>query len=56
MIYGLAAAAFLGMMIIFIGIAVETGAAWAWGFVVSNAAFTVTSLMRYFAKEEKRRG
>ena len=50
---GLAAAVFLGMAILFLGIAVTTGMAMAWLMVVANAALFVMNLMVYMSNEGK---
>jgi hypothetical protein len=54
MIYGFAAALFLGMAILFTGIAVEWGIAWAWVFVVLNGLLFALNLMLYGKSEERR--
>lgn len=51
MINGLAAAVFLGMGIVFLGIAVETGMGLAWVFAVLNGLLCVLNLMVYMAKD-----
>lgn len=51
---GLAAAVFLGMAILFLGIAAMTGNALAWLMVIANAAFFVGNLMAYMSNEPGR--
>jgi hypothetical protein len=50
MINGLAAAVFLGMAIVFLGVAVETGMGLAWVFAVLNGLLSLLNLMVYMAK------
>ncbi len=52
MINGLAAAVFLGMAILFLGVAVETGAALAWVFAALNGVLSMLNLTVYMAKEK----
>ena len=51
---GLAAAVFLGMAILFLGIAVTTGMALAWLMAVTNGALFVANLMAYMGNEPGR--
>ena len=51
---GLAAAVFLGLAILFLGIATTTGMAVAWLMVVANAALFVMNLMTYMSNEPGR--
>jgi hypothetical protein len=51
---GLAAAVFLGLAILFLGIATTTGMAVAWLMVVANAALFVMNLMAYMSNEPGR--
>lgn len=55
MIQGLAAAVFLGMAILFLGIATMTGSALAWLMVVANGALFVANLMAYMDNEARRK-
>ena len=52
MLHGVAAAVFLGMAILFMGIAVTTGLLWAWVFVVFNGLLFALNLMLYGKSEE----
>jgi hypothetical protein len=52
---GLAAAVFLGMAILFLGIAVTTGMALAWLMAVVNGALFVLNLMAYMSNEARRK-
>jgi hypothetical protein len=54
MIYGFAAAVFLGMAILFMGIAVVWGVAWAWVFVLLNGLLFGLNMMLYGKSEERR--
>jgi len=54
MIYGLAAAVFLGLSILFLGIAVTTGIGVAWIMASVNALLFVSNMLRYGATAEKR--
>lgn len=51
---GLAVVMFLGMAILFLGIAVMTGSRAAWLLVIANAAFFVGNLMAYMSNEPGR--
>jgi len=51
---GLAVATFLGMAILFLGIAVTTGMALAWLMAVTNGALFVANLMAYMGNEPGR--
>jgi len=55
MINGLAAAVFLGMALLFLGIAIETGMALAWAFAVLNGALSALNLIVHFGREDARR-
>lgn len=50
---GLAAAVFLGMAILFLGIAVTTGMALAWLMAAGNAVLFVMNLTVYMSNEGK---
>jgi len=52
---GLAAAVFLGMAILFLGIAVTTGMALAWLMAVVNVALFALNLMAYMSNEARRK-
>ena len=52
---GLAAAVFLGMAILFLGIAVTTGMARAWLMAVVNVALFALNLMAYMGNEARRK-
>lgn len=54
MIHGLAAAVFLGMAILFIGVAVITGSLSAWVIVLLNALLFVLNLKLYGQQVERR--
>jgi hypothetical protein len=56
MMHGLAAAVFMGMAILFLGVAVETGMVIAWMFTVLNGLLSALNLWLYFAREDARRG
>ena len=51
---GLAVAVFLGMAILFLGIAVTTGMALAWLMAVVNVALFALNLMAYMSNEPGR--
>jgi len=52
---GFAAVVFLGMAIVFLGIATMTGMALAWLMAVANAALFVANLMAYMSNEARRK-
>jgi len=52
---GLVAALFLGLAILFLGIAVTTGMALAWLMVVANVALFALNLMAYMSNEARRK-
>ena len=52
---GFVAVVFLGMAILFLGIAVTTGMALAWLMAVVNAALFVLNLMAYMGNEARRK-
>ena len=52
---GFAAVVFLGMAIVFLGIATMTGMALAWLMAVVNAALFVLNLMAYMGNEARRK-
>ena len=54
MINGLAAAVFLGMAIIFLGLAVNTGMALAWVFTAINGLLFALNLMVYMSQEKRK--
>ena len=54
MMRGLAAAVFLGMAILFLGIAVTTGMALAWVMTVVNAVLCICNLWLYMSNEPGR--
>lgn len=51
---GLVAAVFLGLAILFLGIAAMTGLAWAWLMVIANGALFVGNLVAYMSHEPGR--
>jgi hypothetical protein len=51
---GFAAVVFLGMAIVFLGIATMTGMALAWLMAVANGALFVANLMAYMGSEPGR--
>ena len=52
---GFAAVVFLGMAIVFLGIATMTGMALAWLMAVVNAALFALNLMAYMSNEARRK-
>ena len=52
---GFAAVVFLGMAIVFLGIATMTGMALAWLMAVVNGALFVLNLMAYMSNEARRK-
>jgi hypothetical protein len=52
---GFAAVVFLGMAIVFLGIATMTGMALAWLMAVVNGALFVLNLMAYMGNEARRK-
>ena len=52
---GLAAVVFLGMAIVFLGIATMTGMALAWLMAVVNVALFALNLMAYMSNEARRK-
>ena len=52
---GFAAVVFLGMAIVFLGIATMTGMALAWLMAVVNAALFALNLMAYMGSEARRK-
>ncbi len=52
---GFVAVVFLGMAILFLGIAVTTGMALAWLMAVVNVALFVLNLMAYMSNEARRK-
>jgi hypothetical protein len=52
---GFAAVVFLGMAIVFLGIATMTGMALAWLMAVTNGALFVANLMAYMGNEARRK-
>ena len=52
---GFVAVVFLGMAILFLGIAVTTGMALAWLMAVVNGALFVLNLMAYMGNETRRK-
>ena len=52
---GFVAVVFLGMAILFLGIAVTTGMALAWLMAVVNGALFVLNLMAYMSNEARRK-
>ena len=52
---GLVAAVFLGMAILFLGIATMTGNGLAWLMVVANAALFAANLLAYMSNEAGRK-
>lgn len=55
MIHVLAAAVFLSMAILFVGIAVVSGITLAWVFAVLNGALSALNLIVHLEREETRR-